>query len=292
MATTTKSGVSFYINQNTTSTTATLLSNQSTGITVTSVKVEADGGGYLSPNSSGRTFKLTISGSTSGSKELWSYTAGTTGAAFPYNTFSGGSTLLKGNINIVFSASGSINWGPQGYVNPGTYKITLTYEPYWTNCTAPTSVSVSRSRGVCTVSWSGMSGGTNNAITKYGVLVNTSASTSGATTVNAGATGTSLTSSPGTNKTVYFGVCSISAHNTTGYKWSGAVSIPAKPSVSAGTVITDTQMDNLRTWINTSGITDIGDGGIVYASHGNTYRSGLTAGSSKVEASWYNTAAG
>lgn len=50
-------------------------------------------------------------------------------------------------------------------------------------------------------------------------------------------------------------------------------------------------MDTLRTYINVSGITDITDGSTVSATAGNTYRGGLTAGTSKIEASWYNAAA-
>jgi hypothetical protein len=75
----------------------------------------------------------------------------------------------------------------------GDCRIKISYDT-WSNCTAPTAVNVSRSRSVCTVSWSGMSSGTNNAIANYRVLVNTSASESGATTVNTGTTATSLTS--------------------------------------------------------------------------------------------------
>lgn len=161
---------------------------------------------------------------------------------------------------------------------------------YKTNCTAPTSVSLGRTRGTVTITWSGQSGGTNNPITSYTVLRNTSASESGATTVSSsGSSG--MTNAPGAG-TFYYGVRSVSSYNTTGYKWSGSIVVPSKPSVSAGTQITDTQMDNLRIWINTSGITDIADGASVRASEGNTYRNTLTAGSSKVEASWYNTAAG
>ena len=176
----------------------------------------------------------------------------------------------------------------------GDFRLTISYDT-WGACTAPTSVSASRSRTTFTVSWSGASGGTNNPIKNYKLLVNTTASETGAWELGASpATSSPVTTQPGTDgqaHTYYFGVRSQATYNNSAYKWSGACSLPAKPSVTAGNVITDTDMDNLRTWIGTSGITDIGDGGIVYASHGNTYRSGLTAGTSKVEASWYNAAA-
>ena len=62
-----------------------------------------------------------------------------------------------------------------------------------------------------------------------------------------------------------------------------------KPSVNVGDTITDTQMDNLRAWMNQGN--DIADQAQVKATDGNTYRSGLTAGSTTVAASWYNAAA-
>lgn len=167
--------------------------------------------------------------------------------------------------------------------------VTINTAAYYTNCTAPTSVGLSRTRGAVKITWSGQANGTNNNISSYTVIRNTSASESGATTVStSGSSG--MTNSPGTG-TFYYAVRSVAPYNTTGYKWSGAITVPSKPSVSAGTTITDTQMDTLRTWINTSGITDIADQAQVKASEGNTYRNTLTAGSSKVEASWYNTAA-
>lgn len=159
---------------------------------------------------------------------------------------------------------------------------------------APTAVTPSRgSRYNYSVSWSGATNGTANTINGYNVLINTSASTSGATSIYTG-TATSKSGSVTAGGTYYFGVRSQGTAGSSyysGYKWSSGLVIPSKPSVSAGTVITDTQMDNLRTFINTSGITDIADGAQVKASEGNTYRSGLTAGTSTIDASWYNAAA-
>lgn len=291
----------------------TFLSGQA-GIKVTSIKFENDTGAniYLTPNGAAgnRHFYIDIrgvnpsDGSVNNSIRMvdvdinahksqgYPNALGNNGLV---NTPSANvNTVLTGNIQLCVFISATVS-APTGFVG-GASKVTLTYTLYQTNCTAPTSVTVTRKRSVCTVSWSGASGGTNNPITSYGVLVNTKAAESGATTVNSGINATSLTSQPnGTSPTVsrtyYFGVRAQSSYNNSGYKWSGAITVPVKPSVSAGTTITDTQMDDLRNWINTSGITDIDDQGIVYASHGNTYRSGLTAGTSKVEASWYNNAA-
>ena len=202
---------------------------------------------------------------------------------------SGSYTFTVNNQNTYYAAVCTMGAAGDGYYS--AYKWSSGQAAWYkTNCTAPTSVSVSRVRGTVTITWSGQSGGTNNPITSYTVLRNTSASESGATTVSSsGSSG--MTNAPGAG-TFCYGVRSVSSFNTTGYKWSGSITVPSKPSVSAGTTITDTQMDNLRTWINTSGITDIADGAQVKATEGNTYRNTLTAGTSKVEASWYNTAAG
>ena len=314
MASITMTGCQVNLSSNETGKIVTTFLSGQAGIKVTSIKFENDSGAtiYLTPNgaNNNRHFYIDIRGVNPSNGNVnnsirmadvdinshrgqgYSNALGNNGVL---STPSANvNTVLTGNIQLCVFISAAVG-APTGFVG-GASKVTLNYELYKTNCTAPTSVSVSRSRSVCTVSWSGASSGTNNPITSYRVLVNTTASESGATTVNTGTTATSLTSQPnGTSPTVsrtyYFGVRSQSSYNNSAYKWSGAITVPAKPSVSAGDPITDTQMDNLRTWINTSGITDIGDSGIVYASHGNTYRSGLTAGTSKVEASWYNAAA-
>lgn len=179
--------------------------------------------------------------------------------------------------------------------------ISITYDVI-TNCNPPSSVSLSRTRNKITISWSGASGGTNNSINKYSVYLSETSgggvaqvgTTNLHTYVTSTAASGSYTFTVSASKTYYGAVCTMgSAGNGyySDYKWSGGLAVPAKPSVSAGTVITDTQMDNLRNWINTSGITNIGDGDSVTASAGNTYRSGLTAGSTAISASWYNAAA-
>ena len=280
------------------------------GIKVNSIKFENDTNSnvYLTPNGSGKTFSINIrgvkpsDGSINQEITMKAFTINTNGSGFAGTLGNNGvvnipsdyaNTVFTGNIQLCVYINQNVG-AYTGFI--GNAKVTLTYTLYQTNCTAPTSVTVTRQRSVCTVSWSGASGGTNNPITSYGVIVNTTAAENGATTVNSGINALSLTSQPnGTSPTVsrtyYFGVRAQSSYNNSGYKWSGAITVPAKPSVTAGTKITDTDMDNLRSWINASGITDIGDQGIVYASHGNTYKSGLTAGTSKVEATWYNNAA-
>lgn len=72
--------------------------------------------------------------------------------------------------------------------------------------------------------------------------------------------------------------CAISI--TTTYK-------AGKPSVSAGIEIRKTQMDALKAYLGRG--TTVSQGGVIYASHGNTYKSGLTAGSTPINASWFNS---
>lgn len=169
----------------------------------------------------------------------------------------------------------------------GDCRIKISYDT-WSNCTAPTSVGLSRTRGTVTITWSGQAGGTNNAITGYTVIRNTSASTSGAATISSSAS-SGMTNAPGAG-TFYYGVYSKSKYNTAGPKWSSAITVPSKPSVSAGTVITKAQMDTLKTWINGSQTT-VTQYAVATAAHGNTYRSGLTAGTTAFDDAWYNAAA-
>lgn len=75
--------------------------------------------------------------------------------------------------------------------------------------------------------------------------------------------------------------------------WEVKITTVVHPTVSAGTVITKAQMDSLRSYriaVGGSTPTAVSQGGVAYASHGNTYRSGLTAGSTVIDDAWYNGA--
>lgn len=104
---------------------------------------------------------------------------------------------------------------------------------------------MTRSRGTrynYTVIWGAGSNGTNNTVNGYDVLINTSASTSGASSIYSG-TALTCSGTVTTGNTYYFGVRTHGSAGTSwysDYKWSTALTIPTKPSVSAGTVITDT----------------------------------------------------
>lgn len=64
----------------------------------------------------------------------------------------------------------------------------------------------------------------------------------------------------------------------------------ARPTVSIGSTITKTQMDNLRSWKSTIGInsTAVTQGSPITAAVGNTYRA-TGGGGTRIDASWYNT---
>lgn len=164
---------------------------------------------------------------------------------------------------------------------------------YYTACGAPSNVAMTRTRGTVSITWSAGSNGTNNAISNYGVIRNTSKSETNATSVSTGGS-SGLTNAPGTG-TYYYAVRTQGAAGATyysGYVWStNSITVPSKPTVAAGDVITDTQMNTLKNWINSNNINTVSDGALAQASDGNTYRSGLTANTSKIQASWYNSAA-
>lgn len=209
---------------------------------------------------------------------------------------SGSYTFTTNNTTTYYAAVKALSDVDYTYDSPVKWSSGQAAYMY-TKCGAPSSVTLSRTKGTVTITWSGASGGANNSISSYSIIRNTSASESGATSVNSALSSTasnaSTTNAPGAG-TFYYAVRTQGSAGSSWYspyKWSGAITVPSKPSVSVGAVITDTQMDTLRTWINTSGITDIADGASVKASEGNTYRNTLTAGASKIEASWYNTAA-
>ena len=259
-------------------------------------KLEFSGSGNLSGNAHNFNRKLTYTlvGSKKGSYTIYSAIPPASGGlSVVPGTSKTLNTEFQGTIKITLNVSGSAtssstHWGRIG----SGYTATITYENAYTACTAPTTVAVSRVRGVVTIGWAGATAGTSNPITGYKVIRNTSASDSGATTIYSKVTTGNQTNSPGAG-TFYYGVQTIGTASgyDSGYKWSGAITVPNKPSVSAGTVITDTQMDDLRTWINSSSITDIADGATVRASEGNTYYNTLAAGTSTIDAAWYNAAA-
>ena len=161
-------------------------------------------------------------------------------------------------------------------------------EPTYTNCGAPTSVTLSRNRGTVTINWSGATAGTNNAIASYTIIRNTSTAESGATTTHTGVTSGGQTNAPGTG-TFYYGVKtvgSVSGYDS-GYKWSSSITVPARPTVSQGDYITKAQMDTLRTFINT-GCTEVTRYAKIDDAQGDTYSPAPE--NEKITAYWYNNA--
>ncbi len=157
---------------------------------------------------------------------------------------------------------------------------------------APSSVTLTKGTATktATVSWSGGgSSKTANIFQGYTIILSTNKSTTNYSTTS---NGTSVTFSNVTPGTYYAGVYCRSDVNgkNSSTTWSGAVSLTwtGHPIVSVGSVITKAQMDTLRSYKIENGVTPtaVTQGGIIYASTGNTYKSA----SGIIYASWYNGA--
>ena len=183
----------------------------------------------------------------------WTYTSFNNGASYSggasHYVNKSGTFYIKHNtsgnasVNIYIDANIYYTTGNQD----GSGTISLTGNPPYTNVTKPTSVTVSASIAkpgdTITVSWSGASAGTNNAIKNYRVVGSYDAyPSSGATwqydttTTSTSATFTLPNSSYRGTK-VQFEVQVIGTYNTTTLAESpGAIctvnSLPAAPSVS------------------------------------------------------------
>lgn len=175
------------------------------------------------------------------------YTGGASHAVNKSGTFyvkhnTSGNMSVK--INIAATIYDSTNRG-----NSGT--ISVSGNPPYTNCTKPTSVSVSptivKPGGTVTVSWSGAAAGTANPISAYNVIASVNAypssgatrvhSTSVYTTSGSGSTTFTALSSGYRGSKVQFEVQTVGKYNTTTLAESpGAIytvnSLPAAPTVT------------------------------------------------------------
>lgn len=159
-------------------------------------------------------------------------------------------------------------------------------------CGAPTSASASYANGVMTVTWSGASAGTHNAITGYGVGYSTTSggTVSGEKTVTTTATSGSTTfTGLSSNTTYYFAIRTkggFGSNGWSGYKWTAGVKY-THPSVAVGDPIEKSQMDILRTFKGNSptAVTQYAE---ITATVGSTYKA-ASAGS-EITAAWYNGA--
>lgn len=254
----------------------------------TSVTIARDGENKLKVSWSGAT--AGTNNAISGYQVILSTSSGGS-AAFTQTVASSASsyTFTTNNATAYYAAVKTIS-SVSTYYN-SAFKWSSSSLGAATKCTAPTSVSLSRTKGVVTISWSGAAGGNNNAISSYSIIRNTSASESGATTVNSAlsstATSANTTNSPGAG-TFYYAVRTQGAAGSgfySVYKWSGSIVVPSKPSVTAGNIIYKTDMDNLKTWLNGSQ-TSVTQGAVITETVGDTYGA-VTAGN-PITAAWYN----
>lgn len=161
------------------------------------------------------------------------------------------------------------------------------------NCGPPSSVTVTRvTKNTLKITWGAGTAGTDNAISNYRIICNTTATTSGATAVSTNAlpssASTGINNSPSANATYYYGVRTQGAAGSSyysGYTWSSAITIPAQPSVTQGNKINKTDMDDLKTWLNGSQTT-VSQGEQITETIGDTY--GASTQGDKVTAAWYN----
>lgn len=200
------------------------------------------------------------------------------------NTFTVSCPNLQGQDLYIYGSGNSVQLRNQANITIGTASVT-------TRCGNPSGVNaINSGSGVITIAWTASADGNNNPVSSYAVIRNTSKSESGATTITTSATSCQITNSPGAGS-FYYGV---QARGTAGasyysdYSWSNQVSASGHPTVSAGDLIRKVQMDALKTYLNKGNTVTLG--GLATASDGNTYKSGLTAGSTVFDDSWYNNA--
>lgn len=206
-------------------------------------------------------------------------------------------TALAGASSIAVKVA-AINTG-QGTSYARGFEIKVTYTPY-SACGAPTSVTGARTRASVTVSWSGATSGTSNTINGYDVRwwYNDGSANGVYGTIQA----VSTTATSGTytftgltqGRTYQFGVRTKGTAGSSYYStwtWSANIAIPTRPTVTAGTVITKTQMDNLKSWVGAASTTPttVTVGNSITATIGNTYRASSATAGGSVTATWYNT---
>lgn len=252
----------------------------------------------LSKNGTGK-LKVTWSGASSGRMNTISSfhvilsTSSGGSAAFSATvtstSTSGSHTFTVNNMTTYYAGVRTQGTAGSSYYSGYKWSSGLAAD-YYTACTAPT-VSISYiGDGKLRVTWSGASGGTNNAISSYDVGIVTSKSAPGSPT-NDSASPHDFT--PG-NTTAYYGAVRTKGAAGSSYYsgWAYSSSTAAcpyasHPTVSVGDVITKTQMDKLKTWKNKGTAVTVGN--TITKTIGDTYATTPAVGN-EVAASWYNNA--
>lgn len=158
---------------------------------------------------------------------------------------------------------------------------------------APDSVTLTKggTSGTATVTWTGGgSSKTANIFQGYTIILSTNKSATNYSTTSASSRSVSFSGvSPGTYYAGVYCRSDVNGKNSS-TTWSGPISLTwtSRPSVAVGEIITKNKMDSLRNYKieNGSTPTAVTQGGIIYASTGNTYKSA----SGIIYASWYNNA--
>lgn len=255
---------------------------------------------YIGDSNRGNGYRIIhfwLLGGSGGVTSLNSSTSSTdNGVTYTWQTFTG--IKLKGKALYLYDT----NAGSMAYHNnQWTVKITTHY-----TSTPPTTITVpSTSDGYCTISWTGATAG-DGTISGYRIEYQDRTSSSASwpsdwtyltTVTSSTVSGSANVYTNGTNNGQRrFRIrtnTSNSNYNST-YTTSSAVTT-IRPTVAQGDVATKTQMDTLRHWKGAkaggtvSGINAVTQGNTITATDGNTYKSGLTASTTKIAASWYNS---
>lgn len=165
----------------------------------------------------------------------------------------------------------------------------------YTACGAPTSVTIQYvGDGKLRVSWSGATGGTNNAINGYDVsYMSTKTPPASPVAVSSTAASGYYDFSPGTTN-AYYGVVrtkgAAGASYYSGWAYSSSTAacpMASHPTVSVGEVITKSKMDTLRSWKAKGTAVTVGN--TITKTIGDTYATTPAVGNT-IQASWYNNA--
>lgn len=222
------------------------------------------------------------------------FTEGST--TYTWNTFVG--VNLKGKALYLCDSNAS----PIAYHNnQWTVKITTHY-----TSSAPAIIAVpSTSDGFCNIAWSDASAG-NGTISGYRIEYQDRNSSSASWPSTWTFLTTVSTSATTGNVSVYTNGVNNGQRrfrirtNTTNSSYNSSYAVTSavttiRPTVAQNDIITKTQMDSLRHWKgaraggSVSGINAVTQNNVATAADGNTYKSGLTAGVTKMTASWYNS---
>lgn len=253
---------------------------------------------YIGNSSRGNGYRIIHLWLTGGSDGVTSLTSSSTfqdgSTNYTWQTFTG--TNLKGKALYLYDT----NAGYAAYHN-NRWTVQI-YTHYTIN--APTNVKLNNSTsninsgGYVTLSWT--AGAINNGtLNAYGIQYQDRANSSGtwgSWTDYSSTTSTSMSvrihANNGGQRRYRVRAIATNEVYSSGYTTS-PICTSVRPTVSAGTVITKAQWDNLKNWRGSAkgitGITSATQGNKITATIANTYRASSATAGNTIPASWYNS---